>query len=134
MNLCYNEFRARLLFEVTALDQRFPTSNNLKQLGAHTLKLANSCLLESTNTENPFNALNSDTKDELLRVIEYEKERLRVETSELARELRDAKDDLDSHLMVLESLQIQLSQIHSLDLQLKVSYKHSIIQRLNYLL
>jgi hypothetical protein len=55
------------------------------------------------------------------RIIEYYKEKLYVETSELARDVRATKDT-DSNLMILESLQIQLSQIHNLDLQIKVIY------------
>lgn len=62
-----------------------------------------------------FNTLGNETKNELLGLIEFHQEKLRVETSELARELRDT-NDLDANMMLLESLQVQLSQIHSLDL------------------
>ena len=38
-------------------------------------------------------------------------ERIKVETSELVRDLREGSNDLDSNLMTLESLSMQLSQI-----------------------
>ena len=56
------------------------------------------------------------TQEDLAKLVECHKERLRVETSELARDVRAEDDEL---LVVLESLQIQLSQIHSLELQVK---------------
>ncbi len=50
-----------------------------------------------------FNTLGNETKNDLIKLIEYHQERLRVETSELARELRDT-NDLDANMMLLESL------------------------------
>lgn len=97
--------KARLTLELTSLDQRFPNIYNLNKLGSNLSKLASNCLISSNNAVNQSSKLKNETKDELLNVIEYHKHRLRVETSELVRELRDA-NDLDSHLMILESLQV----------------------------
>lgn len=43
------------------------------------------------------------------KILELHKQRVLIETSEMARELRDTQSDNDSHLMILESLQMQLS-------------------------
>ena len=48
------------------------------------------------------------------------RERLKVETSELARDVRGGNDEEDDLLQTLESISIQLSQIQSFQLQLKV--------------
>ena len=45
--------------------------------------------MSSTNHENKYEILTDYIKDDLLRIIELHKERMRIETSELARELRD---------------------------------------------
>lgn len=43
-------------------------------------------------------------KEKLTKILELHKDRIKVETSELARDLRDAPKDSDSQLMLLESL------------------------------
>ncbi|CDW75143.1 sec14-like protein 2-like [Stylonychia lemnae] len=118
ISINFNEFKARLLGQLASLESRFPININTKKLASSLLKLANSCLIASTNTDSTFDRLSNESKDDLLRMVELQKEKLRVEVSDLARDLRDTPD-LDHHLMLLESLQIQLSQIHSLDMQLK---------------
>ncbi len=46
----FNEFKGRLLIEMSQLDMRFPSSLNTKQLSHHILKLANQCLLAANGT------------------------------------------------------------------------------------
>jgi hypothetical protein len=79
------------------------------------INLTNKCLIAVTNPDNIYGRLKTQTKEELLNVLQYHKERLRIETSELARELR-GDEGYGSYLMILESLQVQLSQIKSIDL------------------
>ena len=115
VNQSYNEMLVKIVIQASQLDLRFPHSSRVKKLSAHLAGIAGKLLQDSVTTESA--KISQSSKEDLFAVLHFCKERLRVETSDLARDLRDTHDASHS-IMVLESLQLQLSQISNLDLQI----------------
>ena len=108
----WSSFRARMLIELSSVDSKFPNNFAFIKLSKNIISLGSKLIQDNEYS------MGNDLTLELQKVVDLHKDRIRVETSELPQ-----INGFDSYLKVIESIAMQLSQIQSLDLQIKVKSK-----------
>ena len=87
----WTDIRSRIIMQLSFLDSKFPNSFRLMRVSKNIIKLGTH-LLEHPQSEDNFS---KDLKEELFKIVQSHKERIGIETSELAREIRDSPLEQD---------------------------------------
>lgn len=114
-----------LVAELAILVQRWPSFVTTTQISASCCHLASDLMTQAL--QDPSYALSSGRLDEVSSIFELHNRLCSVEASELAKDMQETEQN---NLRVLESIQLQLSEVHSLDLQFKLFIK-SLIPKFN---